>query len=180
MKKALLFAALALSMNAVAQSGYPGSNPKEKFQDRIELKEFNQPGIASELNRGQSLGHQLEPCELVMIFDSIRYWKLDTHSLRWEANYKINGIVYDTRYNLISFINQVWDGSTWKNLGKYTRTYDARNNETNGLSQQWNGSEWVNVFQDIYTYDASDNQTSYTYMTWNGSAWVNNDQYSYT
>ena len=85
MKKALLIATLALSMNAFAQFSNPGSDPKEKIQGRIEYKEFNHSGITPELNREQDTRHLLQPADLIMVFDSIHYWIWDTLSISWKV-----------------------------------------------------------------------------------------------
>ncbi len=92
MKKVLLFAILALSINAFAQNKQPmlnlqhqPSKSMEDVQGRMDKERINKShspeDMLSALNpkshQGQAFKHQTtEPLELIQIYDSIYYWQL--------------------------------------------------------------------------------------------------------
>ena len=161
MKKTLLIATLALSINVVAQK--PTSN------------------IHHVINFGQTIQHQISHLRsLTPIADSTYQWTWDTLSLAWKISTKVINIHYDASNNMTSESEQSWNGSMWVNAYQYTYTYDANNNKTSELDKTWNGSAWVDSTQYTYAYDANNNQTSELDKTWNGTAWVNGYQYTYT
>jgi hypothetical protein len=110
MKKVLLFAILALSINAFGQNKQPmlnlqhqPSKSMEDVQGTISNERMNKShspeGMPSELNpkshHGQSLQHQtLEPLELIQIYDSIYIWDWDTLNIGWKNEYKYIDFVY--------------------------------------------------------------------------------------
>ena len=110
MKKALLLAILASSINAFAQTEHPISDLKESIQIRLnegELRNkdgiWNTPDIRSRMNLVKAIKHQTsEQRDLIRIFDSIYYWQWDTLSIGWKIYAKIINIVYDAENNLIS------------------------------------------------------------------------------
>jgi hypothetical protein len=163
MKKTLLFAVVALSINAFAQNNRPTS------------------GINSDRIPGQTLKSQTpNQGSLIQIFDSVYLWKLDSLNNGWNIYLRTIKMAYDINNNLTSCITQSSNGSAWINYYHYTYTYDAHHNQTSKLYQEWNGSAWVNMFQYFYTYDTHNNQTSEIDQSWNGSNWINVDQYIYT
>jgi len=180
MKKTLLFAILALSINAFAQSKFPTFNLQHPLsnsmginQYRMKLLGTNAVNIFSEMNSDKAIKHQThKPQKLIRIYDSIYQWKWDTLSIGWKIGNKYINMVYDVNHNLISYLYQTWSGSTWVNSGQFIEAYDANNNLTSDLAQNWDGSSWVNSTQYIYTYDANNNQTGYLYQYWAANAWV--------
>jgi hypothetical protein len=196
MKKALLFAILALSINAFAQNNQPMFNLQHQtlksiddVQGILDDKRMNKyqssvvmtSAIKSKSHEGKDIKHQmLKPLPLIQIYDSIYQWQWDEISNGWEIKYKIINIVYDANYNQMSSISKSWNGSTWENSLQGTYTYDANNNQISLIQQNWTGSAWENTMQYTSTYDANNNWTSYLYQTWNGSAWENDWQYIFT
>jgi len=188
MKKIVLFAIIALSINAFAQIKQPTSdmqsptsNLKENVRGHMIDREWNTSRIYSEDNAEQVINHQpLKQRKLIQIDDSIYWWQWDTINIGWKINYKYIDMVYDAKKNLTSQLGQSWNGSAWVNSDQYIYVYDANNNEISELSQSWNGSAWENSLQYIYTYDANNNQTSYIKQSWNVSTWVNSTQVIYT
>ena len=188
MEKALLFAILALSMNAFAQNTRPAFNIQhpalksfENFQGRTVDGGGKTPGIFSEMNSGTAIKHHApQQPSLIQLYDSIYGWQWDTLDIGWKNDSRLIDIIYDANNNLTSFIEQSRNSSAWENVSKYISAYDASNNEISYLHQTWNGSDWENSFQGIYTYDAGNNLTNELYQSWNGSAWVNEEQYIYT
>ena len=188
MIKVLLFAILALSMNAFAQTEHPISNLKEGIQ--ISLNErglrnkdgiWNTPDISSRMNLVKAIKHQTsEQRDLIQIFDSIHYWQWDTLSIGWKIYAKIINIVYDAENNLISQEYQYWNGTAWMITSQSIFTYNINNNLTSELYQNWNDNTWVNYSQYICTYDANNNLTIELYQIWNGITWWNSLQYIYT
>jgi len=188
MKKALLFAILALSINAFAQikrptpdTQYRLSDSKENFKRRMEDGGWKTSGRYSGRSLGQAIKYQtLKQLSLIPIIDSAYRWEWDTISIGWKIKSKFINIVYDAYNNLISYTGQSWNGSIWENSLQSTSTYDASNNQTSELGQYWNGSAWENSAQYTYTYDANNNPASYIGQSWNGSAWENYFQYIWT
>lgn len=171
------------------------------------LSAFNKkPFIRSPANMNYT---SLNINSLVVIYESIYYSKYqgiygDNNGWNRYPWKKIVNIVYDANYNIISELEQLWDGSSMVEEYPITYTYDANNNRTSEIMKIWNGIEWGEYYKYTFTYDANNNliemsatdvynsyQYTYTYDThnnrtselkksWNGSAWVNSYQYTYT
>src|ERR1017187_4912418 len=165
MKKTLLIAITALSINAFAQ--HPTSNilhsaqtPKHKT---ITLRSSTPPK-----------------------FDSIHFYNWDTISNAWKFSSRATNYTFDANNNNTSETRQNWNTSTsaWVNSYKLSYTYDASNNQTGETDQTWDTttSTWINSSKYTYTYDANNNQTGETDQTWDTttSTWINSNKYSYT
>jgi hypothetical protein len=181
MKQILLFAILALSINAFAQSKrpvpvmqQPSTHSSESIQGSIEDGGLKTPDICSIINSARTANHQpLTPRELIMILDSIYTWQWDTLSTGWKIGIKYIDMAYDAKHNLTGYRGLSWNGSGWENSFKITFTYDASNNQTSYLSQRWDSTAWVNSWLYSYTFDARNNRLSSLSQVWDGSAWVN-------
>ena len=181
MKKAVLFAILALSINAFAQNNQPTSNSTAKIRGMMEFKGRTASDNQLEMNYSQGIKHQAPNQDsLVQIFDSIYYWQWDTISVGWKIINREIDIVYDAHNNLTSSIEERWNDSIWVNSSKAISTYDGNHNMTSFTLQSWNGIAWVNAYQYTYTYDINNNQTNILRQNWDGSVWVNHWQYFYT
>ncbi len=181
MKKPILFAILAFSMNVVAQNNHFLSNSPENLLEKTEHPGMKPPNGYAGLNLGRLIKNQPsgQP-NAVQIMDSLRIWQWDTLSIAWKNRYKYKDISYDGHNNLTSYMMQSWNGSGWVNFLKMVYAFDASNNLTRNLYRRWTGSTWDDSFQFIYTYDASNNKTSELWQNWNGSAWLNGGQLTYT
>ena len=131
MKKLLLFAILALSINAFAQNKQPmlnlqhqPSKSMEDIQGRMDKERINKShspedmlsAINPKSHQEQTIKHQTpDPLELIQIIDSIYSWQWETLSLGWELYFKYVDYVYDNNYNLTSNTGQYWYGSAWEN-----------------------------------------------------------------
>jgi hypothetical protein len=62
---------------------------------------------------------------------------------------------YDAHNNLLSELDQNWDGVAWVNSNRYIYTYNANNKQTSELDQEWDGSTWLNNLSDITSFDAN-------------------------
>ena len=181
MKKTLLIAILALSINALAQSKHPTSRLNENVQDRMHNKGMKISNLNSEMILGKTVkSRPNSPQDLIQIYDSIYYWAWDTINMGWIIDAKTINMVYDAKNNMTSNLGQYWDGSVWVNSHQYTYTYDAKNNQTNFIYAYWDGSAWINSYQYTYAYDADNNLTNRLTQGWNGSVWLNSYQYTYT
>ncbi|MCK9401630.1 MAG: T9SS type A sorting domain-containing protein [Bacteroidales bacterium] len=135
MKTLLLFASLALSINAFAQSKHPTfdpqlrtSNPRENVQGMMKDAGSRTTNIYSEINLEQDIKHQtITQRSLIQIYDSIYYWDWDMDNVGWKINSKAVDVVYDANNNLTSEIYQMWNDSIWINWYLLTYTYDANN-----------------------------------------------------
>lgn len=188
MKKLLLFAIMALSINAFAQNKttdfyfqHHYSISTEYLLGKIHRTECKTSNSHSEMNPGQDIKHQTPQLpSLIQIYDSIYDWQWDNLNLEWKIKSRSINIIYDANNNLTEGIWQDWGGNTWQNSSKYTNTYDVNNNLTSELYQGWNGSDWVDLYKFTYTYDANNNVTSNKYEISNGMALENFRQYTYT
>ena len=188
MKKALLIAALAISMNASAQdlpstSGMQDQVPYvgEIFRTRTEDAGKKTTGIYPHEIFGRTiLRPTYEHLNSFQQNDSIYTWRWDTTLIGWVLESKIINMLYDANNNLTFFTSQYWDSTAFVNDFQITRTYDANNNQTSSLYQDWDGSDWVNNNLYTSTYDAKSNLTRDLSQAWNGNAWVNSYQEIYT
>jgi hypothetical protein len=187
MKKSILFAILALSLNAFAQINPTG----------LSLKDIRALSIHKTVHPGDpvipSRGHEVvspqlndfthpsrEVLGLIQRFDSIYMWGWDTLGAKLTLESRIVDITYNADNYPLSLTFEAWDGGTWvKNL-QFVYTYDANNNQTSLLFRTWDGAAWTDYFQTQYTYDANNNVTSETSQLWAGIAWINLSKYIYT
>ena len=176
-KKALLFAILALSFNVFAQSKHHAGilqnqkiSPIETIKHQLTDEGNMIPGIRS----GHSLFRQtIGQQSSIQFMDSIYGWELDTTTSEWKLSYCYKNFTYDGHNNLNTYVLQQWMLFNWENYNKYTFTFDANNNLTSELDQDWDGSAWVNTTNLTYAYDASNNQVGWEQKIWMSSAWVN-------
>jgi len=181
MKKILLFAILALSVNALAQTNHSASRSNKNALGRMENIGRRTPNSQSEMNLGQISTHNIiEQPSLIQLFDSTYIWEWDTISNGWNLEYKDIAFVYDAHRNLTSYIDQHWYDNIWQNNTQYISTFDGNDNQTSFKVKFWNGTLWENYSQYLYSYDANNNLTSQIMQTWNINVWVNSYQYIYT
>src|ERR1017187_7757685 len=128
MEKTLLLAIIALSINAFAQNNKPKLSTTENFLVRTELEGRTPSKINSDRNFGQAYKHQTPDQGSLQLFDSIYYWDWDTISTGWKNYHKSINYVYDSKNNLTSELDQIWNGSLWENSYKRFYAYDANNN----------------------------------------------------
>lgn len=199
MKKILIFATLAISLNAVAQnttSNLRSLNPKidSTYYWTWDTISLGWKLYQKKINIGYDAKNNVTS-ELYQI------WK-DTV---WE-NSDHGTYGYDVNNNKISELTKTWNGSAWKNSNQSNYTFDVKNNMTSELHQLWDSTSWLTHAQFTYTYDANNNRTSeihpncfgtcsnyrqssYTYdannnqlretmQAWNVSAWENYIQYT--
>ena len=160
MNKALLFAALAISVKASAQNLPSISGMHHQISN---IKETLHEGTEDVLvNKYGTIHHQVpEPLTSVRQNDSIYNWRWDWNIIGWTIESRIINMDYDPNNNLTFFTSQTWDGSAWVNDYQNIYTYDAKNNLIKRSAQYWDGSTWVNSpVQYTYTYDDHNNKTS--------------------
>ena len=178
MKKALLFAIIALSLNAFAQSNRPirqkldpATNTIENMRNRMMDMVAKTPAMNSGMKLLQSI--QLPSYNELSVFqkmDSVKNWVWYESGKARTSISKTIHIVYDNKNNLKSQTEQNWTGSAWVDTLQSTYTYDAGNNPS-VLMKSWTGSAWVNSAQIVQTY-AGKNLLSMAMQMWDGSAWM--------
>jgi len=187
MKKTLLFAILAFSINAFAQINQPISNShkatlnakESAFKSLMDMG-LKLPGMYSEKLLGQTVGFQKpEPVEMVQIMDSSYQWHWDVTGNQWKVYFKHVNPVYDNSNNITSDLGQKWTGSVWEDSTQNTYTYYADNIPKSATSKSWDGSVWTNSAQINYTYDINNNQTGIIWLEWNGAGWSNYIKFSW-
>ena len=168
MKKAILFAVLAFSINASAQYINPAldiyhqtATVRESPGTRTEDESENTPGFYPHEKFGRTLLHPTsEQFNSFQKKDSIYTWRWDSSIAGWTIASKRINIGYDASNNLTFFISQNWNGNTWGDSVQSKFTYDVNNNLTSSLAQRWNGNEWRIISQYRSTYDANNNKIS--------------------
>lgn len=212
MRKAILFLILALSINAYAQIKQPTiskelllSGKRELLREGIRQGEGKIRNVSLSPDKRNSFIQQgTTASPFSPIYDDVYRWKRDIPGNRWVYESRSINIVYDVNSNLLSSVEQIWNGSIWVNDQQvtytynldrvaselwqkwtgsawvndsyYTTSYDANSNITLELAQLWSGSAWQNDFQSLYTYDANNNQITFTQKIWDGSVWGNSYQ----
>ncbi len=187
MKKALLFAFIAFSLNVFAQSKLSdhqklltAANPIERLQNRMLDLLSKTQGVNPDLYNGSVQNPEqlfVRPWELV---DSAFNWKWDATSMAWKLKSKSTKMVYDNNYNLTSATIRSWNGTAWKDSILNTATYNANRGLLVSLVQSWTAGAWVNKTQLVNIYDANNNHTSFTMQIWAGGTWVNYAKFSWT
>jgi len=171
MKKTLLFALLALSLNAFAQT-----NPAALLLREPRVNSLHKPGL--QLN---DFTHpSREVLDLIQRFDSIYMWGWDTAGAKLTLASKVTDITYNADNLPLSLTFYSRTGNSWTKYLQFVYTYDGNNNETSLLFKSWNGSSWDNYLQTFYTYDGNNNVITELSQYWIGISWLNISNYIYT
>ncbi len=185
MKKILIIAILALSLNVYAQNLRPSvANHHLQYysirsgHDKLSEGKSKTLGSFPENNFPNSFQHHSRDLfPPVQVIDSIYAWQLDTSNSGWIYDYKIIDIVYGTHNLPSSYIQQYWTGISWLNDTKYNLTFDANDNQTYELEQTWDGVNWVDTYQTLYTFNANNNLIIELDQSWNDTVWENDNQF---
>src|ERR1700751_1328647 len=124
MEKIAAFLALVFYFNVNAQT--IGLQQSKKLQNEF-------------LTTGNRLGNgsYQQTQNMIALYDSIYYWKLDTSTMVWNYNFKFIDFIYDAHQNEINYTNQSWTNNAWINNWMYSDTYDSNNNQIIELTQNW-------------------------------------------
>ncbi len=99
----------------------------------------------------------------------------------WDVVSKLNNMVwyqwfgfFDDNTKLAGFIEQVPNGTLWKDTLKLTLTYDSYGNQTDYLYQSKPGSTYITVdeFKDFYQYNSNTSVTEDIQQNWNTSTQI--------
>ncbi len=187
MKKSLLFAILALSVNAFAQV-----NPKtlplldsRGISMHQKLRQHDAEMFSSanhaKIPLHQGVGHSSrEVLGQIERFDSIYMWGWDTLGAKLALQSKITDVLYNADNYPTSLTYESWNGSSWDKSLQFVYTYDANNNQTSQIFKSWTGTAWMNAFQSMFTYDANNDQITQLDQYWAGIAWLNSSYYTFT
>jgi hypothetical protein len=186
MKKSLLFALLAFSLSAFAQTN-PAyfllqDHSANSMYKTVRPHDHQQPipGFPALTQSQKMFSHpSREILDLIQRYDSIYMWGWDTLGSKLTLQSKISDITYNAHNLPTSLTYESWNGSGWDKTLQFAYTYDANNNETSLIFKSWNGTSWTNTFQTLYTYDANNNQITELSQYWVG-AWLNASYYVYT
>jgi hypothetical protein len=150
MKKILLLAILAISINAFPQT----RNLAFNYQ-------------YSTLNSAD------QDISLIQMFDSIITWVWDAPGNEWQFYTKYVDIIYDADKHETSRLRKDWTGSAWENGEQFSYIFDESNNLTIELYEYWDNNTWVFKEQYSNTYDENNNLTSRTWKNWTPDIWYN-------
>ena len=173
MKKILLFAIIAFSVNAFAQNKRTSStlhsatsNPTQQVHSTLD------PGLSKmskSIHQNKSDNTiERQPITtpyFIPLIDSIYYWKWDTINVAWALTKKTIKH-YNANEKLDSEITKKREGNIWVNSSLNTYTYGSNNMQTNWLVQNWKSGDWVNFMQISTTYYTSNKVESVTTQTW--------------
>lgn len=177
MRKTLLFAIMALSINAFAQSRQAAINlhhSTSPCQNAMGSKEWKLSNLPFYPTPGDPADYRaFMDRSLIQIIDSVYDWHWQLPGTEWGLYYRYIDMIYDGSNNLTGSLYQQWNGGTWVNYGHDSYAYDAQNNLISHVSQSWNGITWVNSNQLVYSFDANNNLAMELYQIWDGSKWVN-------
>jgi len=171
MKKVLLLAFLAFSMNVFAQIrpavNLAESNPLPKYDSMYFWK-------WDSINGTGWLPYMMYK---EFVYDSINHISSVVMQTRvgsvW-VNTTKKVSTSDANNNLLQVLYMSWDSSNWVNNSKDEYTYDGNNHQTSYTHYQWDTGSWINYRHYIYTWDSDNNQTSILLSDWNGSTWLDN------
>lgn len=86
----------------------------------------------------------------------IKTWHYD--GAVWAVTDRLTDYTYNASGNILSYTDQVGnDIIGWTNSARYTFTYDANDQLLTYLNESWNGSAWAPSFSAIWEYDANGN-----------------------
>ena len=90
--------------------------------------------------------------------------------------------VLNAQTELLSSIDQSWNGASWDNSQGYNYQYDANNNLITTTSFVWVNGTWEEFYKEMYTYNANNRATQYLYQEYdsNTSMYINNSRDTYT
>ena len=179
MKKLLLLAFIAFSLNAFAQSNSSANilqisktNTMEKSVTGMMQAEYQTPGMFMVSKPERAITQQLPEQPLVtQLIDSIYHWQWDTTIMGWNLKSKTIDMIYDNNNNLTGKLNRNLTGSEWVDDSKMVSKFDLNNNWLNTFWQKWDNSAWVNLVCDTMTYNARNKMTSDLLLNWNGNSW---------
>jgi len=212
MRKVILYSILLLSINTYAQVKQPSLRNGLPLPASGEyLRKSHNPHVREMHNiallpsqKNYSRQKQTKALSLIPIYDDVYMWTRDIPGKKWVYDTRAINLVYDVNSNLLSSVDQTWNGTGWVNDQQVTYTYTGNNltdelwQKWNGtiwvndykytttytadylisleLGQLWNGSAWVNDYQSLYAYDVNKNRIKFTQQMWNGSSWDNSYQ----
>ena len=87
----------------------------------------------------------------------------------WTEDYQI---IYsnDLNGNELFNVYQIWNGVSWDDYQKKTKSYDVNYNVIEELVENWNGSSWENFVRKTYSYDSNNYLITAVFENWN-SGW---------
>lgn len=125
MKKLLLFAMIAFTLNALAQNELNKANAFFQFPSDKMMNNNQQQAIFKKLKLFENVSAKYlksksdftYPLKLTSepLYDSIYLWIWDSESIDWKINNKNIDFVYDNNHNLLSKLEMDWTGNTWEN-----------------------------------------------------------------
>lgn len=87
---------------------------------------------------------------------------------------------YTATNKFLSEKDELWNGTSWDDDGKYDYTYNASNQLIAITGLTWNGTSYDNDSKTTYVYGTATYPTSMTNSTWNGTSWDDDDRDVYT
>ncbi len=181
MKKILLLATIALSMNAVAQNKHFTNSRLFPFShENLQLKttesKFKAPAKNTEASSKQAIMLKAPAiAKYNQLIDSVYHFNWDTYNDKWSSCNSKTINKYDAKNNLTSKTYTYWNGINWSIFDLYTYTYDTNNRETSDLYQSNNDTILANMYRSTTTYDGNNNQTKVN-QDWKNGAWVNSSK----
>jgi hypothetical protein len=87
---------------------------------------------------------------------------------------------FNTNNQLVSYIEETWDGNGWVNTYKYQYTYTPSGLQETSIQQEWQGNTWVNQYKSANQYNSAGLTLTDVLQTWTNNVWVNSTRSVYT
>lgn len=168
MKKTILLAIVALSMNAFAQNKPASTNHMKHKEDKTQLLNRIKPGSnnISSIKESRKM-----PSFLLQKPDSIREWSWDINTSDWINDSKTVDMIYDTNNNLTSQREMIWNETFWENAFKTEMHYDGYR-PISTFTQKWTDNNWENYMLSSTFYNANNQLDSTKTELWVGGDWT--------
>ena len=133
--------------------------------------------------------------------NQLKYWTLDDTGI-WSLKSRVIDYAYDASGNLIYYLLQIGnDVNGWTNLWRYTYTYHTDGQLLSFLGEKWNGSSWVkqsidydrvydanghlisltaNFNRSLYTYNGQGQLETQTHQKFSDGNWVDKSRQEFT
>ncbi|MFN0175834.1 MAG: T9SS type A sorting domain-containing protein [Saprospiraceae bacterium] len=97
-----------------------------------------------------------------LLVNQRKTWNIDSTG-NWYLDHRATDITYDANGNLLYYLSQNGnDISGWTDSYRFIFTYDNDGQLLSSLQEKWNGTAWVMHSLTTYVYDATGNILSYT------------------
>ncbi len=145
------------------------SNKFYKNGDKVSMTERYLNGSWINFNKITAyFSKGLKSSELIEEFEN-NYWVIK----------RLNEFSYDESNNLISVVDEQWDGTDWNNYMRINIKHDTLSNQTSQLIDIWDNNNWIKYGRFLYKYNLENNLEHASFDAWENGGWVGEDNSIY-